>query len=89
MNRRLKIFGKIGLAVGKVMVPQIAQVEAAVKELKAGDDKRKAVIGTVTSSLALAEALSGEEIADVEQFQRGLTMINDGYVLLMNSLAKR
>lgn len=87
MTFNAKAFGKIGLAVAKVMVPQIATVEEAVNGLK-GPDKKKAVIETVASSLELAEALSGKEIVDVPLFLHGLEQVNEGLVKIANSLPK-
>ena len=85
-KEKLKLFGRIGLAIGKVVVPQIATVEAAVGEFRSGKDKQAAVLHTVKASLELSEALSGKDIIDIEKFSEGLRMINDGYVLVMNAV---
>lgn len=82
----LKAFGKLGLSIAGVMVPQIAQVEAAVKEIKSGPDKKKAVLDAVKSSIDLSEVLSGQEIADQDLLFEGLSEINDGYVKVLKSV---
>lgn len=89
MKFNAKVLGGITLAVARTAVPQIGLVEAGIKAVgaaKAGEEKRRAVVTTVRSSVELAEALSGQEIADEAEFERALNMINDGYVLLMKSV---
>lgn len=82
----LKAFGKMGLTVAGIMVPQIAAVEAAVTEIRSGPDKKKAVLDAVKSSIELSEALSGQEIADEALLFEGLGQINDGYVKVMKAV---
>jgi hypothetical protein len=82
----LKAFGKIGLRVAGIMVPQIAAVEAAAMEIRSGRDKKAAVLQTVAASLDLSEALSGQEICDQTLLAEGLSQINDGFVKVMKSL---
>lgn len=89
MKFDFKTFGKVSLAVARVAVPQIEAVEKGIKavgEAKSGTEKRKAVVGTVRSSVELAEAMAGQEIMDEDLFEQGLNKINDGYVDIMNSL---
>ncbi len=86
MGFNIKQFGKVALTVGGVMVPQIAQAEAAFKQVKSGPDKKKAVINAVRSSVELSELLSGQEIADEALLFEGLSDINDGYVKVMRAL---
>jgi hypothetical protein len=84
-----KLFGKIGLAAAKVMVPQIAVVEQAVTEIKSGPDKKKAVLDTLSSSIELAEALSGRELLDQALLLEGFGEINDGLVKVMKAVQHR
>jgi hypothetical protein len=84
-----KAFGRIGLRVAEVMVPQIAQVEAAVKELRSGPDKKKAVLDAVKASIDLSEVLSGHEILDQDLLLEGIGQLNDGYVKVMKALEAR
>lgn len=79
-------FAKVGLTIAKVMVPQIATVEAAVVGIKRGPDKKAAVLDTLRSSIELAEVLSGKEIVDQQLLLDGLGEINDGFVKVMKSL---
>jgi hypothetical protein len=82
-------FGKVGFAIAKVAVPQIASVEQAVTAIKSGSDKKQAVLDTVQSSIELTEALSGKEILDQALLVRGLGKINDGYVDVMNAVTPK
>lgn len=89
MKFNVKVVGNIALAAARVAIPQIAAVEEGIKAVgaaKAGNDKRKAVVGTVRSSVELAEALSGQEIIDEALFEEALNQINDGYVKLMKAI---
>lgn len=86
MNKFLKGFLKVGLAVAKTQVPAIATVESEIKGLKTGKDKKKIVEEMVMASLN--EIISENEIADMVLFMQGLNKINDGYVDIMNSLKK-
>ena len=88
MTFNAKAFGKIGLAVAKVMVPQIATVEEAVTAIKSGPDKKAAVLNTVASSIELAEVLSGKEIANVPLLMEGIGDLNDALVKILNALPK-
>jgi len=83
-----KGFGKVGLAVAGVMLPQIAAAEQAIQAARkaSGPEKRDKVLAAVTSSVALTEALSGHEIVDEALMAEGLSQINDGYVKVMKAL---
>lgn len=88
MNKKLKIFMDIGIAIAKTQVPAIATVELAVKNLKAGKDKKENVLEIVKNSPVIAELISGKEIIDEDLFNEGLSEINDGYVKIMDSIKK-
>lgn len=79
-------FGRVGLKVAGIMVPQIAAAEAAFTDLKSGPDKKKAVLDAVRSSIDLSEIISGQDIADQALLFEGLSEINDGYVKVMRAL---
>lgn len=81
-------FGKIALEVAKIQVPAISAVEAAVKSLKAGSEKKQAVVDIITAAPDIIEAIKQKDILDQILFKRGVEKINDGYVDIMNSLKK-
>lgn len=84
----LQSFLKIGFELAKTMVPAIATVEVAIKEIKAGGKKKDAVIQIIRSSPEIYEMIRNKEIIDEKMFGEGLSMINDGYVKIMNSVKK-
>ncbi len=84
MNNKLKWFGKIGLAVGKTIVPQIGLAEEVFQNFKAGPDKKKAVLDGVLSAPDLAP-LVGMAIADPDLFREGVAEVNDGYVKILKA----
>lgn len=81
-------FGKIALEVAKMQVPAIGAVELAVKKLKAGGEKRQAVVDIITSAPDIIEAIKREDIVDQVLFKHGVGMVNDGMVEIMNALKK-
>jgi hypothetical protein len=52
---------------------------------KAGVDKKDAALNFVSSALAIAEAVSNKDIADVDKFRGGLGLIIDGTVQCLNA----
>ena len=82
----LKNFLKIGLEIAKSAVPAIAAIEMAVKKLKAGKDKKDAIMEIIKNSPAIAEFLIDKEVVDEELFARGISKVNDGYVDIMNAI---
>ena len=88
MNNFLKTFLKVGLEIAKSQVPAIAAVETAVKDLKQGKNKKKAVVEITKASPVIAELIANKEIVDEELFARGIDKLNDGYVDILNSLRK-
>lgn len=81
-------FGKIALEVAKIQVPAISAVEAAVKSLKAGSEKKQAVVDIITAAPDIIEAIKQEDIIDQVLFKKGVGLVNDGMVAIMNSLKK-
>jgi len=84
----MKGFLKLIFSVLKTMVPAIATVEEAIKEIKAGAEKKKAVLSIVMATPEIVEALSGKEVIDENLFKQGLSQINDGLVKIMNATRK-
>jgi len=84
----MKGFLKLIFSVLKTMVPAIATVEEAIKEIKAGAEKKKAVLSIVMATPEIVEALSGKEVIDENLFKQGLSQINEGLVKIMNATRK-
>lgn len=87
-----KKVGKFGMnaaiGVGRVYVPEIAAAEQAIRGVKTGPDKKKAVTTAVRASAELAEMLAGKEIVNEDLLTEGLGDINDAYVLGMKGYEK-
>lgn len=81
-------FGKIAFEIAKIQVPAISAVEVAVKKLKAGQEKKQAVVDIITSAPDIIEAIKQEDIVDQVLFKHGVGLVNDGMVEIMNSLKK-
>lgn len=91
MNKALKKFLSVGLEIGKIVVPQIATVEAIAKTIPGlkGQAKADAVINTSVEGLLAAEGITGKDFVQDAQFRRGVQMVNDGYVLIMHAIENR
>lgn len=86
MNKFLKNFLTVGLKIAEIQVPAIATVEQAVKSVKAGGDKKDAVLEIVKNAPALIEAGLDKDIINDTLFQQGIGEINDGYVKVMKAI---
>lgn len=84
----MKNFLKIALGVLSSMIPAVAAVEVAVKELRAGQKKKEAVLSIIMSVPEIAEAISSKEIIDEKAFKESISELNDAVVKLMNSVKK-
>jgi len=84
MNNKLKAFLKIGLAVSKIIVPEIASAEQV---FGGGSRKKAAVKDSLMVIPEVVLALQDKEVINKELFEEGLSEINDGLVKIMNSLA--
>ena len=84
MNKKLQWFAKIGLAVGKTIVPQIGLAEDVFQQIKSGPDKKKAVLDGVLSAPDLAP-LVGMAIADPDLYREGVELVNEGMVKILKA----
>lgn len=87
MNK--KLFLKIGLTVGKMVVPQIALAEGivdAVQQVRSGKDKREAVLKAATDAVQLIEFGANKDLVNDAEFLEGLRLVNDGNVKIMRAI---
>jgi hypothetical protein len=89
MNPILKNFLLVGKAIGEQMLPGIAGVETAIKAVKAGGDKKAAVVEIVKSSMEVTESLLDKDLVNDPMFSEAIDEINDGYVKLLNAIKSR
>lgn len=91
MNPVLQQFIRIGLGLAKQQIPQIATIEAMAKRLPSltGAEKQKEAVELVVASFLAAEEVSGKALVEDSNFQRGVRMVNDGYVLILRAIQDR
>ena len=91
MNAILRQFVKFGIDLAKQQVPQIAQVETIVNAFPgmSSANKQTAAIEAGLAGFFAAEGITGKDFAEDADFQRGVRMVNDGYVLVLRSLQSR
>ena len=80
--------GKFLFAALKTMVPQVAQVEADIKQAKSGPQKKEAVIAAVLHGLAAAHDLTGKDLLGHPKVVQVLGKVNDVMVEAHNDLVK-
>lgn len=88
MNKILANFLKVGLKIAEAQVPAIALVESSIRDMKAGKDKKEAVLEIVKASPSILESVLDKEIVNDQLFIDGISKINDGYVDVMNAIKK-
>jgi hypothetical protein len=70
---------------GIALAPNIVQQIEAAHSGQTGDQKKQAALAIVSSSINLAEAVSGKHVVDATRFTQGLELIIDGVVACLNA----
>ena len=90
-KKGLAQFLKIGHSIAVAMVPQIAAIENLAKQIPSlkGVQKATPVMEMSIQAMLEAEGLTDKDFVNDAKFQMGVRMMNDGLVLVMQSIEDR
>lgn len=78
-----KVFGFVQRAL-----PLIGLVENLINRAKAGEEKKRIVLDSILLAPEVIELIKNGDVVDEAEFRRGVGLINDGYVAVLNSLKR-
>jgi hypothetical protein len=89
MNSKLKTFGRIGLSLAEIMVPQVRVIEGLAKALPLlkGKSKQDAWIEIVKQSLEGAENITEKDLLDEPEVEAAARAVADSVVAFDNIVA--